>query len=63
MKGNEKTGNLSEAMDHAKELMAQNPSQALLQLTEILDSVLDYPPARPNVMPYSSRAAGLLSDS
>lgn len=45
IEGNQKTGNLSQAMDHAKQLMAQNPSQALLQLTEILDSVPDYPPA------------------
>ena len=45
IEGNHKTGNLSQAMDHAKQLMAQNPDQALLQLTEILDSVPDYPPA------------------
>ena len=29
IEGNQKTGNLSQAMDHAKQLMAQNPSQAL----------------------------------
>ena len=29
IEGNQKTGNLSQAMDHAKQLMAQNLSRAL----------------------------------
>ena len=41
----EQTGNLSQAMAHARELMEREPQQALLQLSEILAVVPDYTPA------------------
>ena len=41
----QKTGNLAEAMEHARTLMDQNPEQAVLQLSEILEAVPDYSPA------------------
>ena len=42
---NENTGNLAEAMEHAKNLLAENPHQAIIQLEEVLAVVPDYPPA------------------
>jgi len=41
----DQTGNLSQAMAHARELMEREPQQALLQLSEILAVVPDYTPA------------------
>jgi tetratricopeptide (TPR) repeat protein len=41
----DQTGNLSQAMAHAQELMEREPQQALLQLSEILAVVPDYTPA------------------
>ena len=41
----DQTGNLSQAMAHARELMERGPQQALLQLSEILAVVPDYTPA------------------
>ena len=41
----DQTGNLSQAMAHARELMGREPQQALLQLSEILAVVPDYTPA------------------
>ena len=41
----DQTGNLSQAMAHARELMESEPQQALLQLSEILAVVPDYTPA------------------
>lgn len=41
----ENTGNLAEAMEHAKHLLAEDPHQALTQLEEVLAVVPDYPPA------------------
>jgi len=42
---NENTGNLAQAMDHAKHLLAEDPHQAIIQLEEVLAVVQDYPPA------------------
>jgi len=41
----DQTGNLSQAMAYARELMEREPQQALLQLSEILAVVPDYTPA------------------
>ena len=41
----DQTGNLSQAMAHARELMEREPQQAILQLSEILAVVPDYTPA------------------
>jgi tetratricopeptide (TPR) repeat protein len=41
----DQTGNLSQAMAHARELMGREPQQALLQLSEILAVVPNYTPA------------------
>lgn len=41
----ENTGNLAEAMEHAKHLLAEDPHQAVIQLEEVLAVVPDYPPA------------------
>ena len=41
----ENTGNLAEAMEHAKHLLAEDPHQAVTQLEEVLTVVPDYPPA------------------
>ena len=42
---NENTGNLAEAMDRAKRLLAVDVHQAVSQLEEVLAVVPDYPPA------------------
>ena len=41
----DQTGNLPQAMAHARELMGREPQQALLQLSEILAVVPNYTPA------------------
>ena len=41
----ENTGNLQEAMGHARHMLAEDPHRAITQLDEVLLVVPDYPPA------------------
>jgi predicted Zn-dependent protease len=41
----ENTGNLEEAMGHARHMLAEDPRRAIIQLDEVLLVVPDYPPA------------------
>ena len=41
----ENTGNLEEAMGHARDMLAEDPRSAIIQLDEVLAVVPDYPPA------------------
>ena len=60
----DKTGNLAQAMEHAKQLLDRDLQQAALQLEEILAAVPDYAPAHfLKAVVFGAAAAGRASDA